>query len=62
MNSTIVSDLLRIAKHDRNFNWEKEAVLKERAANYITELEQKIAELEQKLKDKKSVIKKKQTD
>ena len=61
MDSTIVSDLIRIAQHDRNHGWEKDAVLKERAANHIKELEEKISELESKLKKLKSLVKK-QTD
>ena len=58
MDSTIISDLLRIATHDRNYGWEKEAVLKERAANRIKELEERIVELEKQLKKYKASSKK----
>ncbi len=58
MDPTIVSDLLRIAQHDRNHSWEKEAILKERAVKHIQELEAKITELEEKLKKQKASSKK----
>ena len=58
MDQTIVSELLRIARHDRNYGWEKEAALKERAANYINELEEKIVELQAQLKKQKAANKK----
>jgi hypothetical protein len=61
MDPTIVSDLLRIAQHDRNHCWEKEAILKERAAKYIQELEEKILELEKNLKKQKALAKKANT-
>ena len=58
MDSTIVADLLRVAVHDRNHCWEKEAILKERAIKHIQELEDKILKLEQELKKQKALNKK----
>lgn len=61
MDPTIIEDLLRIAKHDRNHGWEKDAILKERAARYIRDLEEKITDLQKQLKKQKAANKK-QTD
>jgi hypothetical protein len=58
VDTTIVADLMRIAQHDRNYGWEKDAILKERAIKRIKELEEKILELEAKIKKQQALAKK----